>query len=57
MKGSSASVSAKKLAEIAKTMDEASKVCDRVAIEAARMDFAIDFMELRNLVKKWSASI
>ena len=57
LKGSSASVSAKKLAEIAKTMDEASKVCDRVAIEAARMDFAIDFMELRNLVKKWSASI
>src|SRR5574344_2318942 len=53
LKGSSAAVSAFKLTEYGKKMNDAAKAGDYVAVEAARTDFAIDFITLEQIVKDW----
>ena len=57
IKGSSGAVSALKLAETSRLMNEAAKKGDRIAIETARTDFALDFLELKNIVTKWKSSL
>jgi HPt (histidine-containing phosphotransfer) domain-containing protein len=57
LKGSSASVSAKKLAEFGKTMNDAAKQKDCITIESARVNFALDFLRLENFVKQWKDSL
>ena len=57
LKGSSAAVSAFKLTEYGKKMNDAAKKGDYVAVEAARTDFAIDFITLEQIVKDWKQSL
>lgn len=57
IKGSSGAVSAIKLAEEGSRMNEAAKHNDSIAFETARTDFAIDFLELKNIVAKWKSSL
>ncbi len=57
LKGSSSSVSVKKLFEIGKQMDEAAKVKDLIKLEATRTDFIIEFKRLKHYVKVWKSSI
>ena len=57
LKGSSAAVSAFKLTEYGKKMNDAAKAGDYVAVEAARTDFAIDFITLEQIVKDWKQSL
>ena len=57
LKGSSASISSEKLAQTAAIMDEAAKNEDFTTVEASRTDFAIDFFELKNIVKNWLSTI
>lgn len=57
LKGSSASVSAKKLAEFGKTMNDAAKQKDCITIESARVNFALDFLRLENFVNQWKDSL
>lgn len=57
LKGSSAAVSVYKLSDYGQKMDEAAKRKDAVAMEAARTDFAIDFIELEQLVENWKQSL
>lgn len=53
LKGSSSTLSAITLAKYGEQMEEAAKKMDSVAIEAARTDFAIDFMKLREVIEDW----
>ena len=57
LKGSSGSVSSGKLKSSATAMDEAAKQEDFTKVEAARTDFAIDFTELKNVVRTWLTSL
>lgn len=57
LKGSSASVSVKKLAEIGRQMNEAAKQKDFIKLEAGRTEFAIEFKRLQHYVEIWKSSI
>ncbi len=57
LKGSSATVSAKKLAKSAKEMNDACKTKDLVAFEAARTEFCLDFVTLNTLINNWKSSL
>lgn len=57
LKGSSAAISAFKLSEYGKKMDEAAKTKNAIALEASRTDFAIDFIKLEQIVKDWKQSL
>lgn len=53
LKGSSASVSAYKLRDFAKEMEEAAKSENMHKFETARLNFAMDFIKLKNIVRNW----
>lgn len=57
LKGSSASVSATRFANLGKQMNDAAKLKDKVKLEAARINFAIDFIDFKNIIEKWKISI
>lgn len=57
LKGSSASVSATRFANLGKQMNDAAKIRDKVKLEAARINFAIDFIDFKNIIEKWKISI
>lgn len=57
LKGSSATVSVKKLAEIGRQMNEASKQKDLIKVEAGRTEFALEFKRLQHYVEIWKSSI
>lgn len=53
LKGSSSTLSVITLAKYGEEMEDAAKKMDSVAIEAARTNFAIDFMKLREVIEDW----
>lgn len=57
LKGSSASVSATRFANLGKQMNDAAKQKDKVKLEAARINFALDFIDFKNIIEKWKISI
>lgn len=57
LKGSSATVSVKKLAEIGRQMNEAAKQKDLIKVEAGRTEFALEFKRLQHYVEIWKSSI
>lgn len=57
LKGSSATISANKLADDAKKIENACKADDSLAFEAARTDFALDFLEFKKIISQWKSSI
>ncbi len=57
MKGSSASVSAVRFAELGRRMNNAAKQRNLVELEEARINFEIDFITLVNIIENWKNSI
>ena len=57
LKGSSATVSVKKLAEIGRQMNENAKQKDLIKVEAGRTEFALEFKRLQHYVEIWKSSI
>lgn len=57
LKGSSAAVSAFKLSDYGEKMNAAAKAKDAIALEASRTDFAIDFIQLQQIVTNWKTNI
>ncbi len=57
LKGSSATVSVKKLAEIGRQMNEGAKQKDLIKVEAGRTEFALEFKRLQHYVEIWKSSI
>lgn len=55
-KENSSSINSSKLAVSASKMEQAAKDNNPVALEAAKTDFALDFVELKKLVKQWNNS-
>lgn len=55
LKGSSSSVSVHKLAEYSKIMEEAANAKDITIYESTRVNFAVDFLTLKQLVKSWKS--
>lgn len=57
MKGSSASVSATRFAELGRKMNDAAKTRNLTDLEAARINYEIDFIAFTNIVANWKTSI
>lgn len=57
LKGSSAAISATKLAEVGRQMNDAAKVHDLVHVEALRTNFDLDFIKLKQIVQNWKAAL
>ncbi len=57
LKGSSAAVSAFKLAQTGKLLNDAAKTADIVKVKALYTDFALDFQHLKTVVKNWKATL
>ena len=57
LKGSSAGVSATRLAETGKRMDDAAKAKDFLKVEALFIDFSLDFVKFRKIVEVWKAAL
>ncbi|MBP5441796.1 MAG: response regulator [Treponema sp.] len=53
----STSISSSKLAGAAKKMEQAAHDNNPVALEAAKTDFALDFVELKKLVRQWNNTL
>ncbi|MBR6153156.1 MAG: response regulator [Treponema sp.] len=56
-KETSNSISSSKLAVSAGKMEQAAHDNNPVALEAAKTDFALDFIELKKLVKQWNSTL
>lgn len=57
MKGSSASVSAVRFAELGRQMNDAAKAGDLTTLESARINYEIDFISFINIVENWKNTI
>lgn len=57
MKGSSASVSATRFAELGRKMNDAAKIRNLTDLESARINYEIDFITFVNIVNNWKTSI
>lgn len=57
MKGSSASVSATRFAELGRKMNDAAKQRNITDLESARINYEIDFITFTNIVANWKTSI
>ncbi|MBQ0040019.1 MAG: response regulator, partial [Treponema sp.] len=57
MKGSSASVSATRFAELGRKMNDAAKTRNLTDLESARINYEIDFITFVNIVDNWKTSI
>ena len=57
LSSSSENICAEKLSEYGKTMEEAAKKGDLTQYEAARMDFAIDFLEVKKIFSDWKKTV
>ncbi|WP_407398057.1 response regulator [Treponema sp.] len=57
MKGSSASVSATRFAELGRKMNDAAKTRNLTDLESARINYEIDFITFTNIVNNWKTSI
>lgn len=57
LKGSSAAVSAHKLAETARLMNINAKEKNLVKVEALRTDFSLDFLKFKQTIKNWKSNI
>ncbi|MCR5762473.1 MAG: response regulator [Treponema sp.] len=57
LKGSSSAVSVHKLAEYSKKMEEAVTAKDLTSFESIRVNFAVDFLTLKQLVKSWKSAL
>ncbi len=57
LKGSSAAVSANKMAEYGKKINDAANTRDSIAIEANRTACAIDFNNLQEIIENWKTTV
>ncbi|MCI7398456.1 MAG: response regulator [Spirochaetia bacterium] len=57
MKGSSASVSATRFADLGRKMNDAAKTRNLTDLESARINYEIDFITFTNIVANWKNSI
>ena len=57
MKGSSASVSATRFADLGRKMNDAAKARNLTALESARINYEIDLITFTNIVNNWKTSI
>jgi CheY-like chemotaxis protein/HPt (histidine-containing phosphotransfer) domain-containing protein/anti-sigma regulatory factor (Ser/Thr protein kinase) len=57
LKGSSASVSATRFAELGKRMNDAAKERNIIELESARINFELDFLTFKNLIGNWKTTI
>ena len=57
MKGSSASVSATRFADLGRKMNDAAKTRNLTDLESARINYEIDFITFTNIVTNWKNSI
>ena len=57
IKGSSASVSATRFAELGRKMNDAAKTRNLTDLESARINYEIDFIAFTNIVNNWKTSI
>lgn len=57
IKGSSASVSATRFAELGRKMNEAAKERNISKLESSRINYEIDFITFSNIVSNWKSSI
>lgn len=57
MKGSSASVSATRFADLGRKMNDAAKSRNLTDLESARINYEIDFITFTNIVNNWRTSI
>ena len=57
LKGSSSAVSVHKLAEYSKKMEDAADNKDLTTFESIRVNFAVDFLTLKQLVKSWKSAL
>ena len=57
MKGSSASVSATRFADLGRKMNDAAKTRNLTGLESARINYEIDFITFTNIVANWKNSI
>ena len=57
LKGSSSAVSVHKRAEYSKKMEDAADNKDLTTFESIRVNFAVDFLTLKQLVKSWKSAL
>ena len=57
LKGISSAVSVHKLAEYSKKMEDAADNKDLTTFESIRVNFAVDFLTLKQLVKSWKSAL